>query len=413
MRPIITTNSKKRGWRLHYTGLTAGVVGLALCLAVLFIARPAAAQDFTFHVEPAAAFWVDKPQLDRFTPGFYFALRPGISLGHFVDLQWSYAMLVTPAGKNFSKIGAAHFALAGVRVRPLAGIQPQAEQLGGLFVDGNLGYVRTGELDRFGFDAGVGYNFQITSWLALGPVVRYGQVVQADNTDNQDPNDGHFLTVGIDIAFGPTHKEEMECEPNQSCPAAPECVQEKCVQAECVQEDCVQKTTGAVPCLVCPKGDRDRDGICDPYDRCPTQIGPATTLGCPIDPCHGPAMSLIVQFDQNSAAMPILQDEEPQTMDPVLDAVAAAIALDPSCRVCIIGYASEEGPPGHNQDLSSRRATAVQGYMIRRDLAESRMPTVGMGERCQLVPLSTHVLNRRVEFRRLKDGESCPTDCAE
>jgi outer membrane protein OmpA-like peptidoglycan-associated protein len=101
-------------------------------------------------------------------------------------------------------------------------------------------------------------------------------------------------------------------------------------------------------------------------------------------------------------------------MDPVLDAVAEAIAQDPSCRVCIVGHASEEGTPEYNQELSSRRASAVQSYLTARGpgLTETRMPTTGLWERCQLVPESTHVLNRRVEFRRLQEGESCPMDCS-
>lgn len=99
-------------------------------------------------------------------------------------------------------------------------------------------------------------------------------------------------------------------------------------------------------------------------------------------------------------------------MDPVLDAVAEAIAKDPSCRVCILGHASEEGTAEYNEELSRSRASAVQDYMTDHNLAEMRMPTTGMGDRCQLVPETSRVLNRRVEFRRLQDGESCPTDCS-
>jgi len=97
----------------------------------------------------------------------------------------------------------------------------------------------------------------------------------------------------------------------------------------------------------------------------------------------------------------------------VLDAVAEAIAQDPSCRVCIVGHASEEGPVEYNEDLSRRRASAVQGYLGARGLAESRMPTTGMGAHCQLVPETTRPLNRRVEFLRLQEGESCPMECSE
>ena len=119
----------------------------------------------------------------------------------------------------------------------------------------------------------------------------------------------------------------------------------------------------------------------------------------------------MVQFDYDSAQMPA-RKAGVQTMDPVLDKVAQAIAQDSSCRVCIIGHASEEGTAEYNEDLSKQRANAVQSYMIDHDLAAARMPTAGLGERCQLAPKRTPALNRRVEFRRLKDGISCPTDCS-
>jgi outer membrane protein OmpA-like peptidoglycan-associated protein len=100
-------------------------------------------------------------------------------------------------------------------------------------------------------------------------------------------------------------------------------------------------------------------------------------------------------------------------MDPVLDAVAKAIAQDPSCRVCIVGYTSDEGSNSYNQTLSAGRALAVQSYMHAEGLANSRIPATGLGERCQIVPEASRTLNRRVDFRRLQEGESCPTDCSE
>jgi hypothetical protein len=378
--------------------LAACLSGLVVLLAGAAVERPAFAQEFTFHIEPAAAFWLDKPQSTRFTPGFYAAVRPGIQLGRVVALQLSYALLLTPAGKGFSDTGVAHFVMGGIRVRPLATLRPASEQLGGLFVDFNVGYVRTGSLDRLGFDAGLGYGFQVADSFSLGPVVRYGQVVQPDDILNRDPTDAKFLTVGIDFAFGPAHKEESreeggECATCATCATCPACP--------------ARDTCEAKPCL-----DNDRDGVCNIDDRCPDQIGPPATLGCPIDPCSGKPLIVLVQFDYDSSQMPAQKVGKVQTMDPVLDSVAKAIAQEPDCRVCIIGHASDEGPADYNQELSERRAQAVQGYMTARGLTENRMPAIGLGVRCPIVPEQTRVLNRRVEFRRLADGESCPTDCS-
>jgi len=49
--------------------------------------------------------------------------------------------------------------------------------------------------------------------------------------------------------------------------------------------------------------------------------------------------------------------------------------------------------------------------MTARGLASKRLPTTGMGDTCQLVPWDTRPMNRRVEFDRLEEGESCPTQC--
>jgi hypothetical protein len=395
MRPT-DTNSTRWERPLRHPVLTAGAIGLAVCLAALVAERPAAAQEFTFHAETSAAFFVDEPQMSRFTPGFYGAVRPGVALGPVVALQMSYAVLATAPGDGYDENGSAHFLMLGARLRPLATLMSEADQLGGLFVDFNMGYVRTQDLDRFGFDVGLGYGFQVAPSFSLGPVVRYAQIVQPNDISGEDPNDAQIITLGIDFAFGPAHEteeeeEEAECPAGPGCPPAPEC-------PEC-----------PVVAATCP--DKDGDGVCDVEDRCPVHAGTAAMFGCPVDVCRGDWLMLLVQFEYDSAAMPPLRAGDTQTMDPVLDAVADAIAQDPSCRVCIVGFTSEEGPAAHNQELSDGRAAAVQGYMTARGLPVAQIPSIGLGERCQLVPPASLRLNRRVEFRRLQEGESCPTDC--
>ena len=387
-------------------------IAAAALLAAAAPVGPVAAQDFQLHAEGAAAFWLDDPQSDRFTPGLYAAIRPGVSVGRVVSLQWSYAVLAVPPKDEFSDAGAAHFLTAGIRLRPLAPIQPDEKQLGGLFVDFNVGYVRTGPLDRLGIDTGIGYGFQPTTWLSVGPVLRYVQVLQPDRLTGADPNDAQLLTAGLDFGFGPAHKHEAEpvaepitCPECAACPTAAEPPPEK----ECPVAQAATPAAVIAKTEVCPDG--DKDGVCDADDRCPTEAGMAATLGCPIEPCQGKPLVVLVQFPFDSSSLPARKQNEPATMDPVLDAIAAAISQDPSCRVCIIGYTSEEGAGSYNQALSLRRATAVEKYLHARGLADNRLPTIGMGERCPLIPEASLVLNRRVEFRRLDEGQSCPTDC--
>jgi hypothetical protein len=150
-------------------------------------------------------------------PGDYMAIRPGVALGRVVSLQWSYALLAAPADGSFTEGGTAHFLTTGVRVRPFATLRPETEQLGGLYLDANLGYDRTGDLDRFGFDLGLGYGLQVADWFAVGPAVRYVQIVQSDDDPRVDPNDAQFFTLGLSFSFGPTYRK---AQPEEQVPVA-------------------------------------------------------------------------------------------------------------------------------------------------------------------------------------------------
>lgn len=378
--------------------LAAGALGAA----ALCSGHAALAQEFVLHAEADAGFWVDQPQTQRFTPVFYGAVRPGITVGRHFSFQLSYAAIVAAPREGFEEIGVGHFLTGGVRLKPLASLRDESKQLDGLFIDFNAGYVRTGELNRFGFDAGLGYNFQVAPTFAFGPVVRYVHIVQPDNLVGFSDDDGQLLTVGLNFSFGPAYKEEVDDdEAPPVCPTLPD----QPPAADCPPPAVV--TSDACP-------DRDKDGVCDGDDRCPYDAGPTQTYGCPTDPCSsGKPLSVLVQFPYDSSAMPALRSQDPQTMDPVLDAVAWAIAQDPSCRVCIIGHTSEEGTDQYNLDLSDRRAKAVQDYMTGKGVDKKRIPFTGLGASCQLTPEDSLPMNRRVEFRRLLEGESCPTDCSE
>jgi outer membrane protein OmpA-like peptidoglycan-associated protein len=386
---------------------TTTTLALAACLAVLLLpSSHASAQQvgYALHIEPGMGIWVDNPQADRFKPGFYGAVRPSLTIGRILSLQLSYAGLFTPNRSPFSDNGVVHFFMAGARIRPFASIMPSG-RVGGFFADVNLGLARTGDLSRFAFDIGLGYGWEVAPSFSIGPYLRYVQVVQGNDTYGEDPNDGQMLVVGVDIAFGPGgHRSSQE----HDCMTAGEC--------ECTGTHTEHTThTGAVECVPVDDScaDADRDGVCNEDDECPTQVGVSSTLGCPIDPCTGRPLMVLVQFSFDSSQMPVVQPEGEQTMDPVLEAVAAAVLRDESCRVCIIGYASEEGDADHNMTLSSQRASAVQRYMTARGLQESRVPTAAMGDTCQIVPERSRERNRRVEFRRLQEGEVCPTTCAE
>ncbi len=368
-------------------------LALVAILCGLPAAQPASASDihFVLQVEPAVALWLDDPQSERFTPGFYGAIRPGLALGDVVSLQASYALMVTPPKAGFSDTGGAHSLTGGVRLRPFGAAMQPEKQLGGLWLDGNLGYIRTGELNRFGFDAGLGYGFQVSPGFALGPAVRYTHLLQPNELAGVDPRDGQLLTAGLNMSFGAAHAQPDEPVVEVLTPV---------LQTPVDAQD-------PPVALTCP--DYDRDTVCDTDDRCPTQAGTASTMGCAVDPCTGEPLVVVVQFAYDSAGLPVWD----LAMDPVLDAVALAVAQNPTCRVCVAGYASDEGTSAYNLKLSGRRAAAVQAYLVARGVARKRIPTTALGEMCPQLPEGSLSMDRRVEFRRLEEGQSCPTNCQE
>lgn len=249
-RPTQAPNSTKLGAR------AARLTALFACISLApAAAPPAEAAEFRVSLEPAVGLWLDEPQSDRFLPSAYGAFRPGVSLGEIVTLQWSYAMLFAPADEGFEDLGVGSFFTTGVRVRPFGAARDEDDQLAGISVDGNVGYVRTGDLNRTAFDVGLGYNFGVGERLALGPIVRFSQILQPDDLFQRDPNDAQFLTAGLNFTFGPRYVAEVPV-------VCPECVQR--------MPTVIERTVTAPP-PACP--DRDGDGICDNADRCPTQAG--------------------------------------------------------------------------------------------------------------------------------------------
>lgn len=77
-------------------------------------------------------------------------------------------------------------------------------------------------------------------------------------------------------------------------------------------------------------------------------------------------------------------------------------AAGASAKIYLYGYASEEGDPSHNLDLSRRRAEAIKTFMEEAGIASANLEAVGLGEDVSMGALP---LNRRVEV--------CPTPAME
>ncbi len=140
----------------------------------------------------------------------------------------------------------------GLRLEPMLG------RVGRLWLDGNAGLVMTGAQQQFGFDAGLGFEFQPVSVFAFGPFARFHYVMH-DPMINV-PSDAMFLSFGLSFTLRA---------PRPAAPPPPADTDRDGVLDP--DDQCVDVPQGDHPDPArrgCPLGDRDRDGVLDPDDQC-------------------------------------------------------------------------------------------------------------------------------------------------
>lgn len=153
----------------------------------------------------------------------------------------------------------------------------------------------------------------------------------------------------------------------------------------------------------CPDLDNDRDGVTDLQDQCPNEIGSATRepLGCPdqtfvmVTDCEV-RITQQIHFATNRATIRAMSY-------PVLDAVVDVLSKNPSIKLEVQGHTDNRGSASHNLNLSTRRALAVQTYLVSHGVSSERLVSKGYGFEWPLVPNNSkrnRALNRRVQFIR-------------
>jgi OOP family OmpA-OmpF porin len=348
---------------------------------VLLPSARAGADPLRWHLELGGAEAVGDPQGSEYGPGGEGRIAAELALSRAIGLQLEGGSLWLghsnpPSDPSIADHGngTAVFAMGGVHLRPFT-------EVAGPWLDANVGYVRTGELDRIGFEAHVGYDWRVGQgrW-DVGPYVGYLQIMEPGDTLR--PGDAHVLSVGIHVALGaerpapsPVIAAEPPAPPSQPGPPAS------------------------------PLSDRDGDGIADAQDACPDIPGvpsddPASN-GCP-----PPSDAVRVVDNRIEYGQVVLFDTGSSVLVTaawgVVQRLADFINANPGFEeVHISGHADERGPEEYNRRLSQARADAVREILVRFGVNAARLTPEGFGfshPRAQGHTEDDWRQNRRVEF---------------
>ena len=351
-----------------------------LLILLFFMGCPiaASAAEFSFLLQPGVAVPLTAPQSERFETGGGQSVKALFGLNRYLDIGPSATFLYLPSTTPAAEAGVVWGFGGGARLkRPhdaesFAGISP--------WLDADALFIRTGPLNRFGFDTAVGLAVPVGEARAfwVGPFVRYLQTTQADKVGFDD-RDAKILTLGVSLEVGPGRKTPAE--------------------VRTVTNEVIREVIREVPTEVAKCADRDNDGVPDSVDRCPDVVGTQDGYGCPeykkvVVKKDKLELKEKIQFAWNEARL------EKDSL-PLLDEVAQALKENKNFRVQIEGHTSSEGEDDHNQALSEHRATAVLDYLASHGIAKDRLVSKGFSSS---VPIDSNATaagresNRRVEF---------------
>lgn len=328
--------------------LGATLVGLA-CLALPSIAQ---AQEFTLRVEPGVAFPVGNPQHQRFDVGGALALKPEFSFGpgNVVSVGPSAQVIALPSTIDGVDAGTAWQFGGFLRLKRTHGLNNKGTGFGATspWLDADLGYVRTGDLNRIGWSVAVGASVPTGAdrQVWIGPFVRFNDIHQDGGQIGLNTNDAKTIIAGLSFEFGASAKAVATSTTPE--PTTPDAVPE------------VQPSRPAV----------------------------STTVSRQVE------LREVVQFAWDSAVL----DAKAQTL---LNTVRGKLANADSIKSIVIsGHASSEGQVAHNNVLAQKRADAVVSFLVKHGIDRSKMTAIGYGSRVAVATNKTEagrVANRRAE----------------
>ena len=364
---LIEFNRPSRG-KIH-------LLALPWIVNLLGIVSPAQGGDFGVRFEPGVVVPVTEPQSLLFETGGGETIKLMFGLGRHIDLGPSVSYVGLPPSTSPEEFGTAWSFGGGLRLKRPHDNSMDASALRAMspWVDVDALYVRTGDLNRPGFAAGIGVAIPLgrsrNFWL--GPFARYTQIVDPEDVDFDD-RDARLLNIGLSLEVGSGIHRAPEIE---------------LVEADAITRDVVS----------CP--DRDMDTIPDTIDHCPDVKGVMENYGCPYYD------KIIVKRDKLELKEKLYFAWDEAVLEDssyvVLDEVVRALQDNKGFRVQVEGHASSEGADDHNQTLSEERAATVLNYLVSHGVSRDRLVSKGFSSS---VPVDTNTTvegrenNRRVEF---------------
>jgi outer membrane protein OmpA-like peptidoglycan-associated protein len=282
----------------------------------LFLPSLAQAQEFTLRLEPGVAIPVTSPQDHRFKIGGDLAVKPEIGLGSYIGIGPSVSLLALPSNVSGVDTGTAWMFGGFIRVKRPHDSKNTGSGFSAVspWADADLGFVRTGPLDRLGWSVAAGASVPTSRLrdLWIGPFVRYQNIYQ-EHVTGFNSNSANIIIAGLSFEFGAKAAKKVE---HVNDPIVPVVV---VLEPEPVLEP-------APPVVV--------------YED--IQIEGQETI----------------QFTFDSAE---LSDSSKKELDVVAEHLLSVKHIN---LIRVEGHASSEGPVKYNDALSERRAKAVLDELV-------------------------------------------------
>ncbi len=359
---------------------------------------------FELRAEADTEFSLSSPNTSVYPVGFLTSVRLGVGLAEPVSLQIAVTEGIFPSSQADTSLNT--FYHVGLRIEPRT-VAPE----GRLFAEALGGLDFTGPVQRYGFEVAGGWEFAISRYFQLGPVIRYGHIFRSTAANSMDVATAQFLGIGVSLSLRPFPPPRLRQgnllaidplnAPDSDFDGVPDYL-DQCPGAV-EDHDGFQDDDG------CPDLDDDNDGIPDAEDRCPRAPenfnGYEDDDGCPDE---RPEISAPIVFRgdqirlQQRVYFGVERDRVPPTFAPILSQLARFLDAHPEIRrLRIEGHADDRGTRRHGFELSLHRAINIKNFLVEQGVDASRLEAVGYGD---LRPLGTfhdevtRAGNRRIEF---------------